>query len=403
MSRPSHEWSNKFKSYLHPTRRDASIFACVALVVLSIIGALAISRDDVVNVRQIAQVPLDLTPDASGNPVAGVTATTSPVAGIGESSTPTSAESAIGSQASTNTTSTSPSTAFTTPTSIPAGAVATPGTTPAVSSPTDPSVPLNITTPTGSGVSVVSSANVIDSGTSVTFSALVTDRSGGIKRLDWDYGDGQTSEAQLPSCDDPAYRPTLSEGRTEFPSQTSHAFKSPGTYLVRATATTGTRCGAKATDEVISGVVAITVRNGSVATNGLSFPTLSVTPGPGGLMPEDPHATVSIKTSDSDGYISRIVIDWDDPGSSLTVLSYPLSECRDTPFTWPSSERSAETSHDYITAGTYNVTVTVTSVGCDGQSSQEAIGSLQIVNNGTVVTTTPAAAPSPSTTESVTP
>lgn len=109
-----------------------------------------------------------------------------------------------------------------------------------------------------------------------------------------------------------------------------------------------------------------------IAANGPLPPSVSVAPDPGRFRPEDPEVSIMARVADPDGYVNRIDIDWND-GSEPTVIEYPLSSC-----VIPSSSTSVSQAHTFQTPGTYSVTVTVTSVSCNGAASQQAIDVLEV-------------------------
>lgn len=83
----------------------------------------------------------------------------------------------------------------------------------------------------------------------------------------------------------------------------------------------------------------------------------------------DPSVLVSdIGGYDEDGFVALVKIDWGD-GSEQTVLERPLSECRPVG-QWPGGWFAEPTKHRYERQGEYEVKVTATSVGCDGEQAQ---------------------------------
>ena len=226
----------------------------------------------------------------------------------------------------------------------------------------------------GLALAINATRSTAAAGERVGFSASITDPTGGVLGLQWDFGDGTTVNSDPKSCSDDANRPTVNDGRADFDTSTSHIYRQPGAYTVRVTARTGSRCGTRAeTDTVIAtGSVRIT---GEPSMNGPANPTAEVTITSGGT-PDDPHLGLRVKGTDTDGYISKIVIDWQDGALPQEVITYPLSGCKDPGTNWPSSTRDETPEHTYINGGVHNVTVTITSTGCDGSQSQQAIGVL---------------------------
>lgn len=77
-----------------------------------------------------------------------------------------------------------------------------------------------------------------------------------------------------------------------------------------------------------------------------------------------------LDAGDRDGYISRIEIMWGDGARQLIEL--PLSACDDPGGHWPSSRRVVPVDHRFPTEdrAQHTITVSVTSVGCDGGDAQ---------------------------------
>jgi hypothetical protein len=101
----------------------------------------------------------------------------------------------------------------------------------------------------------------------------------------------------------------------------------------------------------------------------------------GGSMPEDPVVNLSISASDSDGYITSIDVTWDAGETPVNIATYGGSAC-DNP---PPSSRSLSAPHTYADAGTHSVSVTITTVSCDG-TSQVASRSVTVTSGGTNTT-----------------
>lgn len=249
--------------------------------------------------------------------------------------------------------------------------------------PQPPATQPNWVTTSGSGLRLSISATkpVVNTGEPVTFNATVDDSSGGLTALIWDFGDGNGTTTDVQECSDAANRPTVESGRTSFTASTQHTFRSPGDFSVSVLARTGARCGSRAASDAVTARGSVRVV-GETVTNGSAQPTANVTIRSGG-MSNDPLLGLSIRASDSDGYISSIIVNWDD-GAAPTVISYPLTSCVTQLPALPSSSRLEIPERNYTEADSYNITVTVTSVGCDGSQAQQAISVLNGVNVGGV-------------------
>jgi len=151
-----------------------------------------------------------------------------------------------------------------------------------------------------------------------------------------------------------------------------HAYRAPGTYTV--TVTFDPECGG--TGEPIVGRGTVTVLPGRVLSNGperlFFYPNGAdfYAPIPSDHGPLDVVATPTFE--DLDGFPSRVVIAWGD--GTRSVFGDLLGTCTETATAWPSTDFDDEAPppwwlapHTYRQAGTYTVTVTVTTTGCDGR------------------------------------
>jgi hypothetical protein len=213
----------------------------------------------------------------------------------------------------------------------------------------------------------------VRTGQPIDLRAELRDSNGAMLAMQWDLGDGTIRNVDSQSCAAAINTPTVNDGRTEFDNSFTHTFRAPGTYEVVVSARTGSRCGANAAEETITVSRTVTV-TGETLTNGPSQPRANVGVIGGGTE-GDPRLAIDVRGEDPDGYISKIVIDWDDQGPP-TVMNYPLDACERSGNKWPSSSRSLTPEHTYEASGEYDVTVTVTSTGCDGTQSQQAIAVL---------------------------
>lgn len=196
--------------------------------------------------------------------------------------------------------------------------------------------------------------------------------SGTFLRIVVDYGDGVVddwwpAEAGCPSAspDDPA------EGTYDL----EHAYRKAGTYTVSAHAEEITSCEVTAT---ANDAARIDVAQGADVSNGPYQPTggakivAKSTEQPGSGLFAKPTYLVRgvVAGSDRDGWVDRITVDWGD-GTNPEAYEYGTDGCEDTPTTWPDSSRKTEIQHSYAQQGPYVVTVTIRSVGCDGEDAQE--------------------------------
>jgi hypothetical protein len=85
---------------------------------------------------------------------------------------------------------------------------------------------------------------------------------------------------------------------------------------------------------------------------------------------------MSIGASDRDGVVRRVTVDWGD-GSAPSAMDIPRGEraCLDEPtvYRWSGDTHTLE--HVYPSSGTFTVTASVVSAGCDGTSEQSGVAS----------------------------
>ena len=82
---------------------------------------------------------------------------------------------------------------------------------------------------------------------------------------------------------------------------------------------------------------------------------------------------MSFGASDRDGVVRRVTVDWGD-GSPHSVVDVSPSDyaCVDEPSAYPSTGDAHSLDHVYATRGSYTVTATILSNGCDGRNEQSA-------------------------------
>lgn len=155
-----------------------------------------------------------------------------------------------------------------------------------------------------------------------------------------------------------------------------HAYRTPGSYAIRVQVITGQCQKTDAETIVVQGE--ISVRRGATPSNGPLPPTVHI---------EDRRHLYENRASleaifylgggDEDGYVRRVVVDWGD-GKSETLVAAPLSECEELPGQWPSTYLTGREAHHVYAPGTYILTVTVTSFGCDGFEVQSQSGEFEL-------------------------
>ncbi|MEP7055720.1 MAG: hypothetical protein ABI912_10780 [Actinomycetota bacterium] len=126
--------------------------------------------------------------------------------------------------------------------------------------------------------------------------------------------------------------------------------------------------GAAKQDWPFSGTISIPV--GSALSNGVAPVTLSVT----STQVQDSTITLSVDADDADGYLYSFRTDWG-VGTPDTIPGGNGANCsagEGGGVFWPHGPGSGSFSSPVLPAGTYNVTVTATSTGCDGKDLQTA-------------------------------
>jgi hypothetical protein len=191
-----------------------------------------------------------------------------------------------------------------------------------------------------------------------------------------DFGDGTSTDSYRAFY--PGYKPCRGGGG-EVQLDFTHAYRVPGTYTVRVSMQ---RCTGRSDDVVAAEPLRLTVApppDGNLPSNGPRAPMVEVAPH---SVNADEGGAVSVHVGalDRDGYLRTFRIDWGD-GSAVTEVERPLTNCHDTPTSYPRGDiygspegdtYGFDVRHHYATPGTYRITVTVESTGCDGASVQTA-------------------------------
>lgn len=208
------------------------------------------------------------------------------------------------------------------------------------------------------------------SGTFTRFEVDVRDSAGGMISVGILYGDGgpQVSPGPpIPEC----------QGAPDSGEPSSHkvvrdrAYRLPGVYTVTVIANSG-RCKSSSTAEA-SGE--LTVGPGTVVSNGPREPKVNLYVPSEGAGDREGTTYLGIGYSDGDGWVRSLSVDWGD-GADPEVLEYP--DCRDPVTRFPGTGNTVEIPHRYATGGTFDVTVTAVSTGCDGLHEQRASSSITL-------------------------
>lgn len=123
---------------------------------------------------------------------------------------------------------------------------------------------------------------------------------------------------------------------------------------------------------------------GPATSQGPSLPTFKTfgRMGPTQYDNDHSHLAVIAQVTDTDGYVFKIVVDWGD-GTSETFPEKDMG-CRPSPSGWPQESFMKTPTdpapvHHYQQQGTYKVTATAYSSGCDGRDVQQASSSFDWV------------------------
>lgn len=248
---------------------------------------------------------------------------------------------------------------FVTPTSTPTPTASPPGPTAAATPPAAAPIGLSLQLSIPDGLKT---AQIVE----VTVD--IRDNAGSVSEVLALWGDAPGQFPQIaPSCAAIGKAPATHETR-----ELRHSYRQPGSYPIRVKVWTGHCQNTEAESEEIQGT--ITIGQGATPSNG--------------PLPPAPHiedrrtlyddgtpleADFYLAGGDEDGYVRTVVVDYGD-GTTQTIVDAPLSECQELNGQWPSTYQvGQEVSHVYV-PGPYTLTVTVTSVGCDGKDAQTKSG-----------------------------
>lgn len=153
--------------------------------------------------------------------------------------------------------------------------------------------------------------------------------------------------------------------------ETTHVYNQPGHWEFMLNGLTG-NCRTEQKTAVLFGF--FDVASGTTSSQGPSLPSFSGGPSspPPGHDGDTSYVTVAGEAIDQDGFITGLVIDWGDGSSPEPQPGDPT--CRPSASGWPLPSHvmlmTGSNAHHYSRAGTYRVTITVISTGCDGNEQQ---------------------------------
>lgn len=185
-----------------------------------------------------------------------------------------------------------------------------------------------------------------------------------------DFGDGTINHDSFPLPGYPCGYSTPTESRVR---SFTHGYAVPGTYALTAEASIYDPCDQSGRTLTAQATIEITVAD-QVPSNGPAVPGAAVAAMP--AQGENPRTFRPIVSGhDEDGHLRSFTLDWGD-GTPAEVVELPLDGCTIGSNGWPGGGDIAPvhsaSPHTYTEAGTYTLTVTVTTTGCDGSSPQQA-------------------------------
>ena len=211
----------------------------------------------------------------------------------------------------------------------------------------------------------VTAPESIPGGQTFDVSVDAHDNAGEIRGVEIDFGDNQTWGG-LPFdlvCGAEAGT-TPTEGPDQQRPRVEHSYRKAGTYDITVSAYSG---GCFVHYDRASVRTSVKVVSDATQSNGPRPPRAKI--GHAYYVNDDPSVLVSdIGGYDDDGYVTEVVVDWGD-GTDTEVLTRPLSKCS-TDGGWPNGWFFDSLKHAYAEEGDYEVSVEVTSVGCDGMNEQ---------------------------------
>ncbi|MFL6240933.1 MAG: hypothetical protein ACJ735_15730 [Actinomycetes bacterium] len=141
-------------------------------------------------------------------------------------------------------------------------------------------------------------------------------------------------------------------------------YRNAGSYHVHGIIWTGTCSNHFSDKHDFSDFIDVPV--GSTHSNGMTQPDLTLN----GSAPSGNYLSLGVTAFDFDGWVNSITVDWGDGGSPV-VTSYP--NCFDWHgTTWPYGYQRESYTSPALAPGTYHVTVTTSTGGCDGNDLQTA-------------------------------
>lgn len=213
----------------------------------------------------------------------------------------------------------------------------------------------------------------------VRFHVEATDAEGGFIVFGFDPGDRRSAsmpgspsvDCAAPDPDSPRSDPAPAHRSRDF----TYAYRTAANHQFDVMVASGD-CFRDGHYAEVTGT--ITVLPGAAVSNGPSRPEGQIHQNPEGAPPSG--VRLSVGASDADGVVRRVILDWGD-GSEHAAVDVPEHQhaCASEPTAYPTSGDTRTVEHVYPSPGTYTVTATILSTGCDGSDEQST------VSTGTVI------------------
>ena len=188
------------------------------------------------------------------------------------------------------------------------------------------------------------------------------------------YGQAGCAASPPPPSGSTTTEPPPPPARTTSTTLT-HAYRGAGVFHVSVDVFSGYQCSATSWERRATAAFDVRVTDGPKVSNG---PQPPAKPDLIEQYPRDGGSFVTANVNDPDGYVRKLIYDWGDGTAPVDVGLVADRPCQDSPTQWPSSQAFTGIGHHYAKDGTYRVTVTVVSTGCDGKDEQRNANAIEI-------------------------